>query len=119
MYVPTSFVLRVYKNARYRPKPRIYVPDLSGRVSIPFNYNAIDYVIVTRYSYTFRSVRHISSWFRSVSAIMKRTWYVRSTQAAVLSTLVDTVRAYPVLIKTNLVCNINYVIVYRYSYNSS
>ena len=46
-------------------------------------------MIVTRYSYTFSSVRHISSWFRSVSAIMEQTWYEPSTHALMLCTLVD------------------------------
>ena len=41
VYVPTSYVLRVYKNARHRPKQGSYVPNLSGGVEVPFNYNTI------------------------------------------------------------------------------
>jgi len=41
VYVPTSYVLRVYQNARHRPKQGSYVPNLSGGVEVPFNYNTI------------------------------------------------------------------------------
>ena len=45
VYVPTSYVVRVYKNARHRPKPRTCVSNLSGRVKIPLNYKVIDFTL--------------------------------------------------------------------------
>jgi len=73
VYVPTSYVLRVYKNARHRPKQSSYVPNLPGRVEIPFNYNTIIFKPLIRFYENWAYTYCMSTCVQRAAASVLRT----------------------------------------------
>ena len=73
VYVPTSYVLRVYKNARHRPKQSSYVPNLPGRVEIPFNYNTIIFKPLIRFYENWAYAYCMSTCVQRAAASVLRT----------------------------------------------